>query len=164
MLNAFRTTTAALSLLLFLALSGQHNAAINWDTPVNKGLSHFSLVATSTAGEEMYAVYCVGCHGKDGRGQTPYARYCAVPPADLSQLTRNNHGIYPAERVSNVLRRGTGQLPRGPGYMPVWEPLLRSMNSDPPGITEVRIQNLTKYVKTLQSRPAPPHRRTLSAQ
>jgi mono/diheme cytochrome c family protein len=164
MSNAHRSTTAALSLLLFLAIAGQYRAAIKWDSPVNKGLPRFSLVSASTSGEEMYAVYCADCHGKDGRGQTLYARYSTVPPADLSQLARNNHGIYPAGKVSYVLRHGTGQFPNGPGYMPVWEPLLRSLNADPPGITEVRIQNLTAYVKTLQGKPTPPYRRTIAPQ
>ena len=45
--------------------------------------------------------------------------------------------------------------------MPTWEPLLKSMNGDPPGVTEVRIQNLTDYVKTLQEiTPAPEKRAT----
>ncbi len=38
--------------------------------------------------------------------------------------------------------------------MPVWEPLLRSMHAEPPDVTETRLQILTEYVKTLQSRTA----------
>ena len=33
------------------------------------------------------------------------------------------------------------------------------MNADPPEVTEVRIQNLTEHVKTLQGAPGTPRKR-----
>jgi len=102
--------------------------------------------------------YCAGCHGLDGRGRGRVSAYCKVPPTDLSQLAVRNKGIYPAEWVCEVLRHGTGHPSNGQGYMPTWEPLLKSMNADPPGLTELRIQNLAAFVKTLQD-PPPPHQK-----
>ncbi len=80
-------------------------------------------------------------------------RYCTVPPTDLTQLAQRNNGVYAAERICEVLRHGTGHAPKGQGYMPTWEPLLKSMNGDPPGVTEVRIENLAAYIKILQDEP-----------
>jgi|SRR5208283_1554528 len=159
MVKAIRCANAALSCLLF-AVPGYVPSVVSRDTPGNKDSSIFSLFSTSTSGKAMYAVYCAGCHGEDGRGRGHSARYCTVRPADLTQLARDNHDIYPAERVCEVLRHGTGQPPKGQGYMPIWEPLLKSMNAEPATVTEERIRNLSEYVKTLQDRPAAPRKRT----
>ena len=147
-------------LLLFLLHFAAYSAStVNWDNPPNKTSPFFAFVATSTSGQEMYGVYCSSCHGKDGRANTPTAHLCTVPPADLSVLALHNHGIYPAARVAEVLRNGTGKTPTGQGYMPVWQPLLQSMNSESLEITELRIRNLTDYVKTLQVPPPAPRPR-----
>jgi mono/diheme cytochrome c family protein len=147
----------SISFLFFILLAGYAASAVNWDNPANKTSPFFPYVATSTSGPEMYAAYCASCHGKDGRAKTPAARLCTVPPADLSTLALKNHGIYPAARVSEVLHNGTGKPATGQGYMPVWQPLLQSMNSETLEVTELRIRNLTDYVKTLQV-PLPPPR------
>jgi len=73
-------------------------------------------------------------------------------------LAKKNHGVFPAKRVSQVLHTGTGKTPQGQGYMPVWAPLLQSMNADKPETTEIRIANLTEYVRSLQERPATPRK------
>ena len=64
----------------------------------------------------------------------------------------NNQGAYPAHKVAEILRNGTGKPPQGQGYMPVWEPLLKSMNSESQDVIDLRIRNLTEYVRTLQAR------------
>jgi len=152
-------TKYAISFLFFIFLAGYAASAVHWDNPVNKTSPFFPFITTSTSGQEMYDVYCSSCHGKDGRAKTQAARLCTVPPADLSVLALNNHGIYPATRVAEVLRNGTGKTPTGQGYMPVWQPLLQSMNSETLEVTEVRIRNLTDYVKTLQVPPPAPRPR-----
>jgi mono/diheme cytochrome c family protein len=159
MVKAIRCANAAISCLLF-AVPGYVPSVVSWDTPVNRGSSIFPLVISPTAGKDMYMVYCAGCHGEDGRGKGQSARYCTVPPADLTQLARNNHGIYPTERICDVLRHGTGKPAKNQVYMPIWEPLLKSMNAEPATVTEERIRNLSEYVKTLQDRPAAPRKRT----
>ena len=159
MLNATRFTEVAIFLLSFFAVGGFALSAVNWDKAVSEVPNLYSLVLTSTSGQEMYSVYCAGCHGKDGRGKGRSSGYCTVPPADLTQLAQKNKGIYPADRICQVLRHGTGHAPKGQGYMPIWEPLLKSMNADPPGVTEVRIQNLAAYGRTLQNNAAAPRER-----
>lgn len=159
MLNATRYAKAAISLLLLFGVSGYPLSIINGDTVVNKGSCRFSVDRSSTSGYEMYTNYCAGCHGEDGRGKGRSSRYCTVPPADLTQLDRKNHGSYSPERVCQILRYGTGRPPKGQGYMPIWGLLLRSMNVDPPDVTEIRIHNLAEYVKILQDTPAVPYER-----
>jgi hypothetical protein len=147
--------TAAMLVVLWLAIWvvwGYGFAVRPADTEVNKVAPAAGVVAAPTAGGEMYAAYCVGCHGEDGLGYGRYSSDCTVPPSDLTQLARRNHGIYPAEKVRQVLRQGTGQAPAGRGYMPIWEPLLKVLNGDAPGVTEVRIRSLAEYVRTLQDK------------
>lgn len=159
MLNATRCTKAAISWLLFFEVFGYPFSIVNGDTVANKGSCRFSVDVSSTSGYGMYTTYCAGCHGEDGRGKGRSSRYCTVPPADLTQLAWKNHGIYSPERVCHILRYGTGRPTKGQGYMPIWELLLRSMNADPPDVTEIRIHNLAEYVKTLQHTPAVPYER-----
>jgi mono/diheme cytochrome c family protein len=147
--------TAAMLGVLWLAIWvvwGYGFAVSGWSTVVDRVAAPAGVVTAPNAGEEMYAAYCVGCHGEDGLGYGRYSSGCTVPPSDLTQLARKNHGIYPAEKVRTVLRQGTGQAPAGRGYMPIWEPLLKVLNGDGPGVTEVRIRSLAEYVRTLQDR------------
>jgi len=146
-------------LLLLVVAGGYALTAIGGHAAVTHASPLFALVITATSGQEEYTAYCAGCHGQDGRGKGRSSSYCTVPPADLTQLALRNNGNYPAEWVCQVLRHGTGHAPRGQGYMPTWEPLLKSMNGDPPGFTEVRIQNLAAYIKSLQDEPPAPRKR-----
>lgn len=161
MVNVIRRSRVKVLVFLMIVLGGPAFFIIDSHPAFASALTRFSLFISPTSGQEQYMVYCAGCHGEDGRGKGRSSRYCSAPPTDLTQLAHKNRGTYPAERVCNVLHQGTGHTPKGRGYMPTWEPLLKSMNGDPPGVTEVRIQNLTDYVKTLQEiTPAPEKRAT----
>jgi mono/diheme cytochrome c family protein len=157
MLNANRRAHFAVSLLLFFAVSGFAFSMFDSNPPVNKDPSPFPSVISPISGHDMYAAYCAGCHGKDGRGFGRYSSECTVPPTDLTQLARKNRGIFPSERVRRVLRHGTGLPPTGQGYMPIWGPLLKLLNGDPPGVTEVRIRGLTEYLKAMQYKSTVAH-------
>jgi mono/diheme cytochrome c family protein len=109
----------------------------------------------ATSGEEMYGEYCAVCHGKAGKGDGPAAAALKQPPADLSALAKGNNGKFPTERVAAALRFGTETPAHGSKDMPVWGPLLGSLqgktaNSD--AAIQLRIANLTKYIETLQSK------------
>jgi len=138
--------------MLICTLSGYGYSAKTGVAIVSAALPSFSL-NVSTSGQEQYNAYCAGCHGPDGRGTGRASRYCTVKPSNLTKLAQNNKGVYPAERVCEVLRNGTGHLAHGVGYMPVWKPLLKSMNGDATETTEVRIKNLAGYIETLQEQP-----------
>jgi mono/diheme cytochrome c family protein len=159
MVNAIRCAKATISLMLVVVVSGCVLPAVNLNAAVNETSGLFPDVITLTPGQERYSTFCAGCHGPDGRGKGHSSRYCTVPPADLTQLAQKNNGIYPAEWVLQVLRHGTGQPPKGRGYMPIWEPLLKSMKNPANASTEVQIRNLTEYVKTLQDDPSASQKR-----
>lgn len=106
-------------------------------------------------GKQMYRTYCASCHGMDGRGHGAVAASLRVQPPDLSVLSRNNHGIYPARHIESVLRFGIETPGHGSKAMPVWGPMLSkidhvtSANDD---VEALRITNLARYVETLQAK------------
>jgi mono/diheme cytochrome c family protein len=159
MTNAVRCIRAALLALLLCSAAICCQAALVGDGAGNPvARIYFSIHTNPDSGQEMYVQYCAGCHGSSGQGQGPAARYCTVSPANLALLAKKNHGVFPAQHVSQVLHSGTGKRLQGQGYMPVWAPLLQTMNGDKPETTEIRIANLTEYVRTLQERPATPRK------
>jgi mono/diheme cytochrome c family protein len=106
-------------------------------------------------GKQMYASYCANCHGMDGRGHGATAASLQTPPADLTVLSRDNHGVYPARHVEAVLQHGVETPGHGSKIMPVWGPVLDNLdrlNSPNNDIAALRINNLMRYVETLQTK------------
>ena len=116
-------------------------------------IQHVTVKPTSPAsGKEMYTSYCAVCHGTDGKGGGPAASALKTPPADLTMLSKNNGGEFPAPKVTSILR-GTSDLPaHGSKEMPVWGPLFRSMSGGHEGEVQQRVANLTDYVESLQAK------------
>jgi len=71
-------------------------------------------------GKMEYESNCAACHGVDGRGEGPYKMYLTTPPADLSLLAKNNGGVFPVERVYQMIDGRTGVKGHGPSDMPIW--------------------------------------------
>lgn len=78
-----------------------------------------ALLASCTAlpipylqGRSVYSENCATCHGVSGYGDGPVALELAVTPTDLTQLTANNGGVFPRNRVMShidgYLREGDG--------------------------------------------------------
>ena|SRR5690349_7887512 len=118
-----------------------------------KVIKHVPVKSTNPAsGEEMYTNYCAVCHGKDGKGAGPAASALKVPPTDLTKLTANAGGKYPALHVSSVIR-GEADLPaHGSKDMPVWGPLFWRMAQGHEGEVQQRIANLNAYIESLQGK------------
>ncbi len=116
-------------------------------------IQHVTVKPTSAAsGKEMYTSYCAVCHGTDGKGGGPAASALKTPPADLTLLSKNNGGKYPAMKVSSILRGTSDLAAHGSKDMPVWGPLFRSMSSGHESEVQQRVSNLTQYIETLQAK------------
>lgn len=139
----------ALSLFLFaaamVAASGYAQQA-QVTIPVNK--------TRADNGRQMYVNYCAPCHGVDGRGNGAVATELKVPPPDLSMLSKNNQGMYPAVHVEAVLRFGVSSPAHGSKEMPIWGPVFHTLDH-PAGSSDIealRISNVVRYVETLQAK------------
>lgn len=103
-------------------------------------------------GAAMYQAYCSACHGAGGKGNGPAAPALKVAATDLTRLTRNNDGVFPALAVLATLRPGGGV--HGSPDMPVWGDVFRHSNHDERDVY-IRTYNLMKYLELIQE-PAPP--------
>jgi mono/diheme cytochrome c family protein len=97
----------------------------------------------------MFKQYCAACHGPGGKGDGPVAIAFKQAPPDLTTLAKRHDGKFPEDLVSNVLRNGVKAAAHGDVKMPVWGPLFSKLDSDPI-VVDMRISNLTSYVKSLQ--------------
>lgn len=116
-------------------------------------IKHVTIAATSPAsGKEMYTAYCAVCHGTDGKGAGPAAAALNTPPTDLTVLSKNDGGKYPAMKVASTIR-GTADLPaHGSKEMPVWGALFWGMSNGHEGEVQQRVVNLSDYIETLQAK------------
>ena len=110
------------------------------------------VTATSPVnGSEMFQEYCAVCHGKDGKGDGPAAAALKKTPANLTQLSSKNGGKFPELKVANVIH-GDPETTSAHGSrdMPIWGTLFSSLDTNSPGTVQLRISNLTTYIKSIQ--------------
>src|SRR5271165_5804566 len=119
----------------------------------DKSIKHVPIKPTSpVSGKEMYATYCAVCHGTDGKGGGPAASALKVPPSDLTLLSKNNGGKYPALKVSATIRGEANVPAHGSKEMPVWGSLFWSMSSGHESEVQQRVTNLSRYIESLQAK------------
>jgi mono/diheme cytochrome c family protein len=105
-------------------------------------------------GKLMYVNYCAPCHGVESKGNGPAAGALKKQPTDLAALSRNNGGKYPSTHITSVLEFGATNPSHGRAEMPVWGPMLGSVDSPPSeaNVRALRISNLSRYLQTLQEK------------
>jgi mono/diheme cytochrome c family protein len=135
------TVTAVLSILLVVAAAvGQQSTT---DTPSKD---------EPVSGKQLYASYCSMCHGTDAKGGGPFSPQLKVWPPDLTQLAKKNNGTYPTMRVSESIDGEFGKPSHGSREMPIWGPVFRSMAHGHQDSAQLRINNVVKYLETLQQK------------
>jgi mono/diheme cytochrome c family protein len=104
--------------------------------------------------KQDYADYCAACHGSSGRGDGLAAEGLKTKPADLTTLSRKNHGVFPTTRVMAQIWGYAGA--KGRGVMPDFAPLMEGDlvpydgGDGIPTPTPVRLVALAEYLRTLQ--------------
>lgn len=103
-----------------------------------------------TSGRALFQQHCASCHGDDGKGAGPAAVAFKVQPPDLTELSRQNHGRFPKDRVVQAISGSRTRSAHGSTDMPVWGPVFLAMT----GVNEVeverRIRGLTEHIKSMQ--------------
>jgi mono/diheme cytochrome c family protein len=102
------------------------------------------------SGEEMFKSYCAACHGKDAKGAGPATVDLKSTPPDLTTLAKRHDGKFPADYVSNVLRKGVKAPAHGSSDMPVWGPLFAAVSGRDETLVNMRISNLVHYLESVQ--------------
>ena len=118
----------------------------------------FALDDELKVGQQIYERRCAACHGETGKGDGIMSDLFKVRPTVLSQLSKENDGEYPFERVYQTLK-ATEELPgHGPTAMPVWgdffmvEHALRdTVMSEAEAYAVIgKMLSLVYYIETLQ--------------
>jgi mono/diheme cytochrome c family protein len=116
-------------------------------------IKHVPITSTSpVSGKDMFTAYCAVCHGPDGKGAGPAASALKTPPTDLTVLSKNNGGKYPALKVSSTIRGEGGFPAHGNKEMPVWGALFWNLSGGHESEVQQRVANLTKYIESLQAK------------
>jgi len=109
------------------------------------------LTVKTTVGSELYRFYCSTCHGIDAKGRAAASPARPAAP-DLTMLARYSGGVFPRDRVFDVIRHGAGAVPsHGGAGMPVWGAIFRGLDGNDT-LVEIRIANLVEYLQSIQDR------------
>lgn len=116
-------------------------------------------------GKHEYESNCAICHGLKGKGDGPYADIgmLKVRVTDLTTLSKGNNGVFPFQRVYDVID-GTEELKaHGTRDMPIWgreytvrmgqiEKAYSDVPYDPQAYVRAQILALIDYVSRLQAK------------
>jgi mono/diheme cytochrome c family protein len=103
----------------------------------------------SLNGPDLYRSYCASCHGTEGKGDGPVAPALNSKMPDLTTIAQRNGGVFPASRVNKIISGDQIIFAHGTREMPVWGPIFHQVQEDR-DYGEVRLQNLTNYLKSIQ--------------
>ena len=107
--------------------------------------------AVVQSGRALFATYCASCHGVSGRGNGPAAEELRRRPADLTQLAKQNGGIFNGARIHNIVD-GRAVKAHGTMEMPVWGDAFKWREGLPEAGITVRIDALVRYLESIQER------------
>ena len=149
MMRVTKLISLAQVFVMISAFAAAQHAPAQGSTTVK----HVPITSTpSNSGKEMFNSYCAVCHGKDGKGGGPAATAMKTPPSDLTSLTKQNGGKYPAAHVAAVLKGQAMTPAHGSQDMPIWGPLFSSISQGHEGQVQQRISNLVAYIEGLQAK------------
>jgi len=75
---------------------------------------------TAAAGKIEFRNSCALCHGMDGKGRTGVSDLLKKAPPDITQLSKKNGGVFPAERVAAMIDGREMIKVHGERDMPAW--------------------------------------------
>lgn len=103
----------------------------------------------SLKGPDLFQAYCASCHGLDARGTGPAAPAMKTRVPDLTLLTKNYYGKFPADHVRKVILGDAVMPAHGSREMPIWGPVFHHVERDMDW-GEVRVTNLIEYLHSIQ--------------
>lgn len=143
-IRTFRPLVIAQALLMLTSLS----SAIAADGPVDIGKSEYDSA-------------CAVCHGLTGKGNGYMATQLKTRVSDLTTLARNNNGVFPFDRVYQVIDGRQEVKAHGTREMPIWGKAFNLQTSiyfenypphDMESSARSRILALTEYLYRLQGK------------
>ena len=121
-----------------------------------------STAAAEDVGKREYDNNCAVCHGAAGKGNGPYAGIINTPMPDITVLQKSNQGVFPYDRVYQMIDGRTEVAAHGTRDMPVWgneynaraaeyySDYLRAYSAE--GFVRGRILALINFIYSLQEK------------
>jgi len=112
-------------------------------------------------GKHEYDSRCAVCHGAKGKGDGPFVGLGSLKAADLTTLAKRNGGVFPFQRVYEIIDGRQALRAHGTREMPIWGTdyrvesggeNYRDLPYDPEAYVRTRILALTEYVYRLQEK------------
>ena len=117
------------------------------------------------AGKTLFHQRCAVCHGLNADGDSSYESGTYLPPrqpaaADLTALSIDNGGTFPAARVREAIRSTAAHAQGDTPDMPGWGNVFYELQSAP-AIYAQRVRDITAYIESIQTtalrvKPKPP--------
>jgi mono/diheme cytochrome c family protein len=109
----------------------------------------------SEPGRAMYLRYCGACHGSQGKGDGVAGSFMTPKPADLTQITKRNGGLFPFQGMMAYIDGTKDVRAHGDPVMPVWGEMFRAESGWDMG-RRVEVQGklmlITDYVQPIQAK------------
>jgi mono/diheme cytochrome c family protein len=129
---------------------------------MSTGAAHALDDATQIAlGKSEYMGHCASCHGAMGMGDGPVAEVLSTKPNDLTRISANYAGTFPADHIYQVIDGQKMINPHGDREMPVWGPRYWMMATEVAGsvphdvdtqaMVHGRISALVKFLESIQA-------------
>jgi len=148
-MKSSKASLVFIALQAAVLLAGLFAAASTPDDPAKKKTDQPVHLIHSLNGPDLYRSYCASCHGTEGKGDGPVAPALNSKVSDLTTIARRNGGVFPAAQVNKIISGDQIILAHGTREMPVWGPIFHQVQEDR-DYGEVRLQNLTNYLKSVQ--------------
>lgn len=108
-------------------------------------------------GKKEYDAKCAICHGSAAKGDGPYREFISKIP-DLTVLAKNNKGVFPINRVYEVVDGRQVVKAHGTRDMPIWGreysiaavEQYRDVDYDQEAFVRTRILSLIDYLYRIQ--------------
>ena len=108
-------------------------------------------------GRNDFRTYCAACHGVSARGDGTIAEFLTIVAPDLTHLRKLNAGIFPRERMTEVIDGRAEVKVHGARDMPVWGDWFEKEAAGPDTtrqareiIVRERINALVNYLESIQ--------------
>ena len=124
------------------------------------GLAAEKAVRKVDLGKLEYEANCASCHGAGGKGDGVLKPYLTKGATDLTVLARQNGGVFPMNRVYEVIDGRTDVKAHGGRDMPVWgrdynvkaAEYYMDVPYDPDAYVRGKILSLIDYIYRMQAK------------
>jgi mono/diheme cytochrome c family protein len=149
-INALAFVTCELALILALAAGRPIVARAQ-----NADVYHPAGEENPVSGKQDFINHCAPCHGDDGKGNGPELKVLPdIHPTDLTNITLKNGGVFPVQKVADMID-GRKSVPSHKRFdMPFWGVNFQQEGKEFTPASEARakarIDALVAYIESIQ--------------